>query len=102
MENLSGRILFMNTYELTILLPEGEAKEKTRVLKLVDDFVKKVKGSVMKQESWGAKKLAYIIDKKTSAEYEHFVLSLPPEKQPELDKQLRLDEKIMRYLFVRV
>ena len=92
----------MNTYELTIVMPEGEDKEKARVLKVVEDFVKKNKGEVMKQDSWGVKTLAYPISKMKTADYEHFVLNLEPQTQPKLDSILRLDEKILRYLFVRV
>ena len=93
----------MNTYELTILIPEDkEGKEKARILKVVTDFAKKVKGEVNKQESWGAKRLAYPIRKLDVAEYEHFVLSLPSTTQPELEKMLHLDETILRYMFVRV
>lgn len=95
--------LVMNTYELTILLPEDkDGKEKARILKLVTDFAKKAKGEINKQESWGAKHLAYLIKKQAIAEYEHFVLSLPSTSQPELDKMLRLDETILRYMFIRV
>lgn len=92
----------MNTYELTIVIPDGDEKNKERVVKVVADFAKKVKGEVNKQESWGAKHLAYPIKKLAIAQYEHFVLSLPSEKQPELDKMLRMDESILRYMFVRV
>ncbi|MFH2019615.1 MAG: 30S ribosomal protein S6 [bacterium] len=92
----------MNTYELTILFPEEQEKEKERVVKMIGDFVKKQKGELMKQESWGVKTLAYPIEKKTKADYEHFILSLSSSDQPELDRLLRLDEVIMRYLFVRV
>jgi small subunit ribosomal protein S6 len=93
----------MNTYELTILLPEAaEGKDKARVLKVVADFVKKAKGEVNKQESWGVKHLAYLIRKQPSADYEHFVLSLDGAQQLELEKILRLDESILRYMFIRV
>lgn len=92
----------MNTYELTLLLPEGEEKENARIMKMIEDFVKKAKGEILKQESWGVKHLAYMIGKQKTALYEHFVVSLEAAKQPELDRLLRLDEKIVRYLFVRV
>jgi small subunit ribosomal protein S6 len=93
----------MNTYELTILLPEDkDGKEKARILKVVTDFAKKAKGEINKQESWGAKHMAYLIKKQAIAEYEHFVLSLPSASQPELDKTLRMDESILRYMFIRV
>lgn len=92
----------MNTYELTILLPEGDTKLKERVLKLVADFVKRAGGEINKSESWGVKPLAYPIRKLTSANYEYFVLSLESARQVELDKVLRMDESILRYMFVRV
>lgn len=90
----------MNTYELTIVIPEGD--EATKIVKKVSEFAKKVKGEVNKQESWGAKHLAYPIKKLAVAQYEHFVLTLPAESQVKLDKTLRLDESILRYMFVRV
>lgn len=93
----------MNTYELTIVVPEDkEGKEKARLLKVVTDFAKKVKGEINKQESWGAKHLAYPIKKLDIGEYEHYVLTLPSTNQPELEKILHLDEAILRYMFVRV
>ncbi len=93
----------MNTYELTIVTPEDkDGKETARIIKLVTDFAKKTKGEVNKQESWGAKHLAYLIKKQAVANYEHFVLTLEPAQQPVLDKMLRMDESILRYMFVRV
>ena len=93
----------MNTYELTIVFPEDkEGKETARIIKVVTDFAKKTKGEVNKQESWGAKHLAYPIKKLDIAQYEHFVLTLEADQQPVLDKTLRMDESILRYMFVRV
>lgn len=93
----------MNTYELTVVIPENLAGAgKERITKIVTDFCKKVKGEISKQESWGTKHLAYPIKKLAVADYEHFVLLLPADRQPELDKTLRMDESILRYMFVKV
>lgn len=99
----------MNTYELTILFPEDPATpkgsvgaSKDKVLKMITGFVKKHKGEINKTESWGAKYLTYPIRKLKVAEYEHLVLTIEPAAQVELDKTLRLDESILRYMFVRV
>lgn len=93
----------MNTYELTIVIPEDkDGKEVARITKIVTDFAKKTKGEVNKQESWGAKHLAYPIKKLTVGQYEHFVITLESTEQPVLDKTLRMDENILRYMFVRV
>ena len=92
----------MDTYELTVVLPEGDEAIHDRVMKLVADFVKKHKGEINKQEPWGAKHLAYPIRKLATAVYEHWVVSLDPADQPMLYKMLKLDEGILRYMFVRV
>jgi small subunit ribosomal protein S6 len=93
----------MNTYELTIAIPEDkEGKEIARIIKVVTDFAKKTKGEVNKQESWGAKHLAYPIKKLAIANYEHFVVTLEPAQQVVLEKMLHMDETILRYMFVRV
>lgn len=93
----------MNTYELTIVLPEDkEGKEVARITKVVTDFAKKTKGEVNKQESWGAKHLAYPIKKQAIGQYEHFVLTLEPAEQVVLEKMLHMDESLLRYMFVRV
>lgn len=91
----------MQTYELTLLFPEG-SKDKEKILKLVTDFVKKAKGEILKQDSWGVKTLAYLLKKQNKAEYECFVLSLDVTDQPKLDNTLSITEGILRYLFVRV
>ncbi len=92
----------MNTYELTILFPEGAETEKARVVKMIEDYLKKNKGEMLKTENWGLKETAYQIGKKDKADYEHMVVSLEPAKQAGLDRLLSLDETVMRYLFVRV
>lgn len=100
----------MNTYELTLLLADpatsNDAKtaqaEIDRVLKLINDFVKKHKGEVNKYESWGAKHTAYPINKQGTMVYEHFLLTLAAADQVELNRILKLDEGIVRYMFVRV
>ena len=98
-----GIIPNMNTYELTIVFAEDkDGAETKRYTKLITDFAKKTKGEINKQESWGAKHLAYPIKKLAVAQYEHFVLSLEPAQQPVLDKMLRMDENLLRYMFVRV
>lgn len=98
-----GIIPHMNTYELTIVIPEDkDGKEVARIIKVVTDFAKKTKGEVNKQESWGAKHLAYPIRKLAIGQYEHFVITLETSEQVVLEKMLHMDENLLRYMFVRV
>lgn len=89
-------------YELTIVFPEKAEELKKKVLEMVEKFAAETKGKVVKQESWGVKELAYPIQRRQRGLYEHFVVELEPQKQPELAEKLRLQEGILRYLFVRV
>lgn len=102
--SVSGILHFdMNTYELTLLFAEDkEAKNKKAVTKLVTDYIAKKKGKIVKTDEWGVKPLAYPIRENKSGEYVHLVIELEPKNQPGLDKMLRLDEQMLRYLFVRV
>lgn len=100
---VSGILAPVNKYELTLLFPEGEAgSDKKKVMKIVEDFVASKKGKVEKHESWGVKTLAYQIQRNSTGEYEHYVIELKPKHQPELSAQLKLEEGLLRYLFVRV
>lgn len=90
----------MNTYELTMITADKEAMEK--IVKLVKEAVKKAKGEINKEDLWGEKTLMYPIKKNKTGQYMHLVLSMPAAAQPKLDGQLRLEESLLRYLFVRV
>lgn len=90
----------MNTYELTMIATDKASLEK--VSKLVAAFVKKAKGEVNKTDEWGEKTLAYPIKKNKTGQYLHLLLSLPPSEQPKLEAALRLEESLLRYLFVKV
>ncbi len=89
-------------YELTIVLPPENKSLVQEVKKIIKDFVSKVKGKVIKEESWGTKDLAYPIAKHHQGLYEFYLLELDSQKQPELHRLLNLKEEILRYLFVRV
>jgi len=97
----------MNTYELTIVIRDPATSKDfagagDKIIKMITDFAKKTKGEVNKQESWGAKHFAYPIKKLAIGQYEHFVVTLAPSEQIVLDKMLRMDESILRFMFVRV
>ena len=93
----------MNNYELTMLFSvEDDGKAKKEALKKLKEYVKKVNGVVVKENSWGVKDLAYTIKKQDTADYEHYVLEMDPKDQVKIDAVLRLEEGILRYLFVRV
>lgn len=89
----------MNSYALTLVL-KPDLEEKAREELLVS--VKKHFGKVEKEEVWGARDLAYPIKHQTKGFYAHYLFEAEPDKIAPLDKVLKIDEDIIRYLMVRV
>lgn len=59
-------------------------------------------GQVAKTEHWGLKNLAYRIRKNRKGHYVLFNLDAPPAAVHELERTMRYNEDIIRYLTVRV
>ena len=88
----------MNLYLLTILISE-KLDEKART-ELLDDM-RKALGGVKKEDMWGMRGLAYPIKHHNKAFYAHFEFETEPKNIKSLDKGLKLNEDIIRYLLVR-
>ena len=91
----------MRDYELTVLLkPDLKEKELDRVVADLQVLLEK-NGAKIKSKKDPAKKiLAYEIKKMREAFYVYFELEVSPEKSAGLDEKLRLDERVLRYLYV--
>jgi len=59
-------------------------------------------GTVTKRESWGLRNLAFRIRKNRKGHYMLFNLDAPPKAVFELERNMRINEDILRYLTVRV
>lgn len=71
---------------------------------LLDAVVKKVisdKGQVTREDIWGARDLSYPIKHQTKGFYAHFEVETDPKIARDLDKILKVEEDIIRYLLVR-
>src|SRR5688500_17331320 len=92
----------MNSYYLTLVL-KPEMSEEARK-KLLDEVEGKLKGSdgKVKVDLWGARDLAYPIKHQSRGFYAHFEAETEPQVASELDKILKVEEDIVRYLLVRV
>jgi small subunit ribosomal protein S6 len=56
--------------------------------------------SIVHEENWGLRKLAYPIQKKTTGFYHLFEYTAPPELISNLELLFKRDERIMRFLTV--
>ena len=92
----------MRRYELMIIL-DPNVEERT-VGPSIDQFLGVVKtdgGSVEKVDVWGRRRLSYDIDKKTEGVYAVIDLTATPATVKELDRQLNLQDTILRTKVIR-
>ena len=92
----------MRQYERMISL-DPSLEERT-VQPSLDQFLTVVTsagGTVDKVDVWGRRRLAYEIDKKSEGIYTVIELQAEPETVKELDRQLNLNEAVMRTKIVR-
>ena len=87
----------MRHYEIMIIL-EPELEERT-VAPSLDTFLNVIRqagGSVDRVDVWGRRRLAYEIDKRNDGIYAVVDVTSEPDAVRELDRQLRLNEAVMR------
>lgn len=75
------------------------------VQKLTDGFSKIItdaKGKVIKAEYWGLRQLAYKINKMAKGHYTMLGIEASPEALKELERNLGINEDVIRTLTVRV
>jgi small subunit ribosomal protein S6 len=90
----------MRQYELvSIFHPEEEAfkqgKEAARAALTAHG------AEIVKEDDMGDRELAYMIEKKKRGHYILYTVNIEQAKIPEVEKVLKLDTTIMKYLFVR-
>lgn len=92
-------------YELTYLtstqLTSDEARE---IATAVEKSIKKSEGTIVSQDDWGKKALAYTIKhlgkRHTEAVFKHLVVQFETHNAFAFEKDLRLNQRVIRYLFV--
>ena len=85
-------------YELTVLLPLDSTEKSANAL--IEGLLKKSGGKIASVDFWGKRDMAYPIKKNTQAIYVLFNLEMEPPQVSELEKRLRIDENVIRYLIV--
>ena len=92
----------MRRYEMMVIL-DPSLEERT-VQPSLDQFLKVVTtagGTVDKVDVWGRRRLAYDIEKKSEGIYTVIELVAEPDTVKELDRQLNLNEAVMRTKILR-
>jgi small subunit ribosomal protein S6 len=89
-------------YELMVIL-DPDLEERT-IAPSLDQFLTVVSssgGSVEKVDIWGRRRLAYEIDKRVEGIYAVVDMQAEPATVQELDRQLNLNESVLRTKVIR-
>lgn len=93
----------MPLYETTLIVRQDITKSDAT--KLADNFAKIItddKGKVEKNEYWGLRTLAYVINKNRKGHYVHLNIDAEPAAVKEMERKMRLDDNVIRHMTIRV
>lgn len=92
----------MNQYEvLYVITPELDDEANQSVQEKFAKIITDNGGEIEKTDVWGKRRLAYAIDYKWEGFYVLVIFNASPELPRELERNLRNDERIMRYMVTR-
>lgn len=92
----------LRKYEITTVVSSDlPMEERNNLHKLIGEYLDKSKGSILSEEDWGEKRLAYPIKKNDKGIYSHYKLELDSESVAELENKLRLNDNFLRILLVK-
>ncbi|HSJ55429.1 MAG TPA: 30S ribosomal protein S6 [Anaerolineae bacterium] len=97
----------MREYELYVVVDGGAEEEAVkatldRASQLIAVGNGESAGQVIKVEPRGKRRLAYPIGKKLEGQDFVVTFQTAPQALPELERALKLDEQVLRYLIVRL
>lgn len=93
----------MKKYELlTILKPNLDNDEVDKAIEKLDSDLTELGGKVESRDKMGRKKLAYDIKKSRDGFFVNTVLSMPEEKVADFRRALKLNDNVLRVMFLDV
>lgn len=93
----------MKNYELlTVLKPSLDSEELDKIVEKISDDIKSFKGSVESVDKMGRKKLAYDVQGYRDGFFTTMVLSIPAESVVEFKRSLKLNENVLRFMFMEL
>ncbi len=96
-------MVLLREYDFTVItkgdLPEGES---AKVLAGYEGLMTREGGEILKRDDWGLKKLAYPIKKQFRGHYVNYDFVGAPASVAEMERLMRIDDNVLRYLVVRV
>jgi small subunit ribosomal protein S6 len=93
----------MRMYETIFIVKPDLGDDETKVLTTkLQDVIDSMQGDFKRLEDWGARKLAYPISKCNRGRYYYLRFDGDVGLIAELERRLRLDDRVLRYQSVRI
>ena len=94
----------MNRYEMFYIIDTDlEETARKELIEKVSALITNNGGEIEKvDETWGKRRLAYAIDYKTEGWYVLVTFKAPVELPRELERNLQINESVLRYLVIRL
>lgn len=90
-------------YELIYIIDTVVAEEERKaIIERFSELIKQNNGEVTKVDEWGKRRLAYAINDKMEGYYVLVNFSADSLLPKELERNLEINEQVMRYLITRV
>ena len=89
----------MRNYELVCIVhPDLDVTAFKEVVETVKGWITEAGGTIEKQDVWGKRKLAYLIQKQREGQYVLLTITMPAEATAELERKVRFLEPVMRHM----
>ncbi|TWW09589.1 30S ribosomal protein S6 [Planctomyces bekefii] len=93
----------LREYDFTIIT-KGDLVESEhhKVLQGYENLMTIKGGEILKRDDWGSKRLAYPIGKSFRGNYVNYDFVGAPDSVAEMERLMRIDDNVLRYLVVRM
>jgi small subunit ribosomal protein S6 len=93
----------MNHYEtIYIVNPTLDDDSLKEAIDKFSNLIKKLKGSIVKVNEWGKRKLAYEVKRFDKGHYVVLDFCALPKMVTELERNLKLDDRILKYITIKI
>lgn len=93
----------INEYETTyVVRPDLTDDQMTKISSKIEGIINGQGGTILVTEDWGKRKLAYLIDRQNKGHYVYLGYCGPSTLVGEVERNLRNDDTLLRFLTVRI
>ena len=95
--------MLLREYELTVIAnPQLTPDKSTKTFEKYESMLLADGGEIIKKAAWGTRKLAFPMNQQFRGTYFHYDLTCSPACLKEVERLMRIDDNILRYMSVRL